>query len=1019
MNAAPTKQELQQLKAADPTAASAANFLQLQTEQLLEEVAVDYGKFAAVGVALHALKACFDALPAQHVTASCVAMAGLPVRHFLKEVSLPFAPPARLDIVGSYTLRHGISLGGPVVVDVAVEMPASCFLPKDILNYRYHDKRNLYLGVLAGALQALEFDGGRASVRAASFHGDAAKPILVLQLPKKVKGAAVHIHIYPVVAADCFDAAKLNPGRSNLRQGESPMPTPRYSNAVLEDMRVVAHLKALHAVAAQSPAFVQACMLVKVWLRQRNVQMNGFQGTMVLLYLVQTKKIHLTTAPDAMFKIWLHFIATLNLRTPLVFPADGDVVPTAAALEAFAAAFDVVLLDASNRLNLLASLSAAGAAEVQWLAQQSAAWLGRGTLEAFQRVFIQHHSVWARYDEYVTVPLPADWTVLETTPDTAWADRVARLAAEALGNRVARVRAITPALSSWSLSQSRVLPAAVTLGLSLVPEHAQRVVDKGPDAEDSAAAATFRAFWKSKAELRRFKDGAIVETVVWDDVKPHEIVGAIVDYIVHAHHPCTGRITSSNATLLEPDADPAAFATHVPALHKAWNALGATLRSLDDVLPLKVKDAQPLSPAFRYTSAQPPRPHPLASTSPVSVGAKFISTVVDPVVVLLQFESSSSWPTTAAALAKAKLGFYVHLAHALESHRSGDYACHAFDEGVDVAAAGFVFRLVLLTERDRALAPCLARQYGAAHATQLHALQGRHPSFAPTVRFARAWLESQLCGALISHEATELLVAALFVSAEAPPLSLLSGFTRFLHLLAAHPWADEPLVVDLQQAWTDADHREARKRFDASASQPATHPGLFIAASYEAMTDLSSWTRAAVHADERALVQRLVALARATSAAWLNWLRSGGVPHGWQACFGHVMDYDVVLHLDTDALPPPKLHCASKGPFGMAYYKNMRPDASALFIGFDPLADVVRVLQERLADFALVFANREVIALRWKPTAFLPARFRVMKATHLLPLADDSGAAVPAIFSLLREVQQMTHGIVARTELKT
>lgn len=30
------------------------------------------------------------------------------------------------------------------------------------------------------------------------------------------------------------------------------------------------------------------------------------------------------------------------------------------------------------------------------------------------------------------------------------------------------------------------------------------------------AAAAFRAFWGDKAELRRFKDGSILEAVVWD-----------------------------------------------------------------------------------------------------------------------------------------------------------------------------------------------------------------------------------------------------------------------------------------------------------------------------------------------------------------------------------------------------------------------------------------------------------------------------------------------------------------------
>lgn len=42
------------------------------------------------------------------------------------------------------------------------------------------------------------------------------------------------------------------------------------------------------------------------------------------------------------------------------------------------------------------------------------------------------------------------------------------------------------------------------LGVTLDPAAATRPVDMGPAAEDAAAAADFRAFWGTKAELRRF-----------------------------------------------------------------------------------------------------------------------------------------------------------------------------------------------------------------------------------------------------------------------------------------------------------------------------------------------------------------------------------------------------------------------------------------------------------------------------------------------------------------------------------
>ncbi|CAM9915213.1 unnamed protein product, partial [Choristocarpus tenellus] len=55
----------------------------------------------------------------------------------------------------------------------------------------------------------------------------------------------------------------------------------------------------------------------------------------------------------------------------------------------------------------------------------------------------------------------------------------------------------------------------LTVGLVIDGVLSGRVVDKGPPAEDTQGATKFRQFWGDKSELRRFKDGSIVEAVVW------------------------------------------------------------------------------------------------------------------------------------------------------------------------------------------------------------------------------------------------------------------------------------------------------------------------------------------------------------------------------------------------------------------------------------------------------------------------------------------------------------------------
>ncbi|RLO01736.1 hypothetical protein DYB28_000628 [Aphanomyces astaci] len=1054
--ALPTTDEMRQLHAADQSSVFQSNFIKLQVDQLLEEVTVDYTAFSSVNATLFALKEAMDAIPAQQVTSEALNLPGLVVRHHHKHVVLPFHPPARLDVVGSYSLRHGTLLDHTLTIDVAIQLPDACFVPKDFTNYRYHDKRSLYLGVLASHLQTATTTSSKSCKPApwtrlslVPFAGDASKPILRLHLAP-IKKTQVVVQLIPVLSFQCkFPPSKLHPGKSNLRHDPPLDATPVYNNAVLEDMALLSHFRALHAVAAQSESFVQACILVKVWLRQRQPSssaaasdsVNGFQATMLMLYLIRSGKLSYSTPVDAMVKIWLHFVATTDLTaTPLSFPPlkpgqdeehdENDhgvvVVPTPTGLSAFQQAFDVVFLDPSGRVNVCSRVSKSGWLEIQWLAQQSISILPKATADAFHQVFLQRHSFWARYDEYIWVPVSTTSTTsstssrLQTTTDLALPQEVQHVVAKALGDRVHRVRPLgilpTPS-SSWLVTESPPTIHKVVLGLGLNPENAHRIVDKGPEADNKADAATFRAFWKSKAELRRFKDGSIVEAVVWDDVPTSQIVSQIVRTILPFHFDQSSvhgdAIVSSNDTWNDD-------AYSVAPLLRAWATLQSNVRSLDEsVLPLKVSDLQLLAPGLRRTSAAPPTPHPLAGTpsSPsIPQGAKFVTTTLDPYIVVLQFESTSSWPSTPDGVANAKLGFYVQLAVALAKVGT----CQVHSTGLDILVGGFPFRLVIVvTGREK----INSLQIGALHAPMIHALSTQHAAYAPTVRLWMKWLDAHLATTVMPLESCELLVAAVFLT-PAPPQSVLSGFTRVLHLVGRFDWTSQPLIVDLHQHMTEDDRRQVQKLFDASATSPSTHPALYIAASYEGSKP-SFWTR---NVNEPVLAQRLVALAKATSVQWTHWLAQGAAPHGWQACFAHVMDdYDVVFHLTS--LGNKLVFPSSKGRFAIPFYKNLKHanPFDHLFVGLYPLEDVLNRMHLRFQHVALFFVNHDVVAVRWKPTAFLPSRFRVLHATHQLALSDnllsnaeqqETVRGIPQVLTVLQEMKAMLHGLVDRVELK-
>ena len=121
------------------------------------------------------LKAHIDSLPASTVAWESLAphCGGLTVRDRVTQ-DLDFAPPTKVEVVGSFLLR---TMAQPSLsVDLAVQMPSQCFHPRDFLNYRYADRRAMYLAVLARSLQDSDLVK---DVTVEGFCGDVGKPVLV------------------------------------------------------------------------------------------------------------------------------------------------------------------------------------------------------------------------------------------------------------------------------------------------------------------------------------------------------------------------------------------------------------------------------------------------------------------------------------------------------------------------------------------------------------------------------------------------------------------------------------------------------------------------------------------------------------------------------------------------------------------------------------------------------------------------------------------------------------------------
>ncbi|DBA04390.1 TPA: hypothetical protein N0F65_009986 [Lagenidium giganteum] len=1124
--ALPSANELRLLHAADPNNTYRSSFFRLQVDELLENVQHKPSAKWTTGLqkTLFQVKNILEAIGDQQVTQEALQAKGLCVRNRIKrkEIVLPFKKPSRMDVIGSFILKNmafarksASSEYGVFTVDIAVEMPAECFLPKDFMNYRYFDKRNLYLGVLAAEMQSHSqvFD----KVHLTGFRSEFEKPIAVLHVNPTylaehyIKANSVQVRLIPVITPDVFKLVKLAPTRCNIRHDPSMTEeemqnctTPMYNNSILEDMMIRRHTKDLHAVLTENPQFAEACVLAKVWVCQRGFHkttdsLNGFLISMVLLYLWSKKRVNAQATSEQIFKVLIQFLASHDLEhEPLQLPpSDGGVVLTSEGIQTFKKSFEVVFTDSSGRLNLFGRVTKSAWCEVQHAAKDSMKWIQNGTMEDFRMLFIKKNEFWTRYDQYFWFPCPSivddadddTYTVKEKQEindmglEVFWMRKLQRLIARALTDRVDHVRPVLELSEDWTLNE---LPSPalrkVAIGLRINPDNVSRIVDKGPSTDDVDASAEFRRFWKNQSELRRFKDGAIVEAVVWEGVSVenrHRLLEIIVQYITKAHCPqltSSDMIKTSNASLysaLEVEETLAvskstkgssSYVSTLNAVSELWivfNNFAKKLRGLDS-LPLKVADVLPVHPGFRYTSLYPVQPHPLAYSRGEKMGATPVSqvnTVLEPLVMHLKFERSSSWPNEMEALRHAKTGFYVHIGHELETHHG--LRCEVGMDCVDVFLSGYVFRLVIQSEKEMSIltgggAKTLAisnspefvvmkrvNEYLPKHASNIHALHSKNTSFGPTVRLVQRWLADKHMSNVVTLEAIELLVAFTYInsSSSSMPHSILSGFLRVLKLLAAFDWQHEPLIVDLNGALhDDAKQREVLKRFEASSISPTTHPAMFIVADYEDFECLSSWTRSN---PDKVIVQRLVSLAQVSYDALTQWLRNGAATSGWKSAFASSSsEFDALLIVEAHRLPSKRMkqnHVTKKLPFAAPVFKNMDLTTVPVMVGFDPISDLLEILQKKFGHVAYFFHNAiqpDSIYITWKPQAFVPAKFRAITSNYLVCLPKlssavaDSGAnaereedanvrsyAVPNIFEVTSEIRELGQGIVTDIKL--
>lgn len=883
-----------------------------------------------------------------------------------EQLSVVCRPPTKVNVVGSFLL--GYSSG--CMADVAVEMPSDIFQAKDYLNYRYHDKRLVYLIYLARHFVKMEGDKWSVVSLTTSYLNDnTAKPVLCVSHSDTPE---IIIRLIPTYAEGVFEKSRLAGNRCNIRPAgsssvvEDPMKaTALYNASIAVDFTLVPSLQMLHAAAAGAPAFADTVLLLSAWCHRHRLRMGNFHMAAVLAGLFSKGIVPPRASREHMLRCALRFIARGILRELEI-----------SGLRLCAGMDEGLLkrceITASDALFIIESKIAA-----------EDPWFG----------IIPYLFVTARGSKCFPKPLPTlfDGFIRVSRNERATGPNekdvlVVLNCALVNTGRATRIECLTRDL----------------FGLTLKSEEATlRKVDKRPEGWGTES---FKNFWGEKAGLRRFKDGRIVESLIWSGGP--ETLNDITNYACHRHF---GKALAVEViSNLEVTAGCSGLDSTASRAIAVFDELASVLRSLEG-LPLSIRAVHATSPHLRRCGAFSIRPD--ARTR-----------YINPLDIVASFESSSAWPDDPVAISAAKAAFYVALRTTLAGKGVHARATISF---VDISLGGFVFRLRIRVDKEKKFLPSHSEQSDmliwetesrVRHQDKIKYVA--NPLMGSVARLAKRWLNSHLLLSQMGdrgEELVEVIVASIMSKQQlARRKSTMGYFCQFLHILAEFPWEVCPLAVFLEDPEktmaNNEMHGEEQMRFFGNVQDRYNSQldGEIFFAVYHAWNrlgdDVETWF-SRHHNPEQVIAERIVATAQSSLAFIETHLTAPEQAPSLRTIFATPTNaFDVILKLHNRMTP----YGTGKGPF--------RGHGNP-YVGIDPVVRLRNELQKSLGGFALFLierAGRAEIFVVWRPSAREEVKFSLREAPFRTP---EEGKLVACREEMIAEMRRIGHDLIKEVSL--
>jgi len=605
-----------------------------------------------------------------------------------------------------------------------------------------------------------------------------------------------------------------------------------------------------------------------------------------------------------------------------------------------------------------------------------------------------------------------------------------------------RIKLICP----WFTNQSTWLTSSpapqkhrhvtISIGLLLRPDQAFRVVDHGPPTESKAVAAAFRQFWGEKAELRRFNDGSILETLIWAQKSEASIIEQIVRYVIQRHvgfEALEGlRVVENLFNGFITDPGPPNVS---PEMLSAFETLEKNIRRIEG-LPLQIRQMNAASAELRYAS--------LACGPNTPLSQRLNSK--QPADVCVQFEGSTRWPNDIAAVQRTKIAFLLKMGELLESNKEGltarvglENEKHRLLNNVFlniIYLNGAAFRVRIHHERESNMLESALKDkitevgkreeiafavsaykrtfvQAPAHTQAVRTLCTRYPLLSPSMRLMKRWRDSHLLSGHISDELVELLIIRTFVNPYPyqAPGSLMTAFLRTLNNISKWDWHVDPLIVDFSGAMNTKDIDAVKLRFEGwRRIDPAMNRIAMFAAS-DIDPDGITWTE---HSPSKVVAARFTVLARAAYSL----AKEQELDLEAEALFTPSMaEYDFIIHLNARFTNGKQGFEKKQTAFKNLQFEN---SGDTSLIGFDPTQLYIEELKSMYGGNVLFFheiGGSEIAGL-WNPqTGPRPWKVNISYSTIPVVKAGEEAISINKA-ATLHDIASLGGDLVANIDVR-